>query len=257
MAGAVTPFGASLRRRRRLRGLSQLQLALAAATTSRHLSFLETGRSRPSRDMVQRLSVALDLPLRETNQLLADAGLGPAYPETPLQDPDLGAFSDAVDQLLARHEPFPAYVIDRHWDVVRANSAAERLLPPDDERNVVRLVYAGAWRDAIDNWAEVAVAGVARLSADAARHPSDQVLTRLLDLATDAVRHLDPSPAAPAGRVLCPHFRIGHEVVRTISVVAHFGGAADVTLDELRVELVFPADDTARRLLGAHGPVMP
>ncbi len=247
----TTPFGSSLRRRRRLRGLSQLQLALAARTTSRHVSFLETGRSRPSRDMVQRLSAALGLSLRETNRLLGEAGLAPAYPETPLADPDLGAFSVAIEQMLARHEPYPAYVIDRHWDVVRRNSAAGRLLPPDAERNLVRLVYAGAWRDTIANWDEVAVAGVARLAADAARHPGDEVLSGLVDLATDAVRHLDPSPSTPVGRVLCPHFRLGDEVVRTISVVAHFGGAADVTLDELRVELVFPADDTARRLLGA------
>jgi hypothetical protein len=204
---------------------------------------------------VERLSTALGLPLRETNRLLADAGLAPAYPETRLDDPDLGAFSDAIEQMLARHEPYPAYVIDRHWDIVRSNAAAERLLPPEADRNVVRLVYGGPWQD--DNWAEVAVAGVARLRAEAARHPSDDVLAGLLDLATDAVRHLDPSPATPAGRVLCPHFRVGEEIVRTISVVAHFGGAADVTLDELRVELVFPADDTARRVLGAHTPAMP
>lgn len=201
--------------------------------------------------MVQRLSTALGLPLRETNGLLADSGLAPAYPETPLDDPDLGAFSDAVEQMLARHEPYPAYVVDRRWQIVRTNASAERLLPPDAERNVVRLVYAGAWRDSIDNWDEVAVAGVARLTADAARHPGDDELAALVDLAAAVVRHLDPSPSAPAGRVLCPHFRVGDEVVRTISVVAHFGGAADVTLDELRVELVFPADDTARRVLAA------
>lgn len=250
-AQSVTPFGASLRQRRRLRGLSQLQLAHVAQTTSRHLSFLETGRSRPSRDMVQRLSSALDLTLRETNRLLADAGLAAVYPETRLEDPDLGAFSEAIEQMLTRHEPYPAYVINRHWDIVRTNAAARRLLPPQGERNVVRLVYTGPWRDLIDNWAQVAVAGVARLSAEAARHPSDDVLAGLADLAVDATRHLDLSPVTPAGRVLCPHFRVGGEVVRTISVVAHFGGAADVTLDELRVELIFPADDTARRVLGS------
>ncbi len=144
--------------------------------------------------MVQRLSVALDLPLRETNRLLTDAGLAPAYPETRLDDPDLGAFSDAIEQMLARHEPYPAYVIDRHWDIVRANAAADRLLPAEADRNVVRLVYGGAWRDAIDNWAEVAVAGLARLTAEAARHPGDEVLAGLVDLASDAVRHLSPRP---------------------------------------------------------------
>lgn len=248
-ATTVTPFGFSLRQRRRGQGLSQLQLALAAATTARHLSFLETGRSRPSRDMVLRLAQALRLPLRETNRLLTDAGLPAGFPETPIDDPDLGAFSAVVDQMLTRHEPYPAYVVNRRWDIVRANAAAERLLPPQGKRNVVRLVYGGAWQDLIVNWSDVAPAGVVRLQADAARHPDDQVLAELVDLATAAVRHLGPVPLVPVGRVLCPHFRIGENVVRTISVVAQFGGAADVTLDELRVELVFPADDTAKSLL--------
>ncbi|MFZ2501270.1 MAG: helix-turn-helix transcriptional regulator [Nocardioides sp.] len=247
LASAPTPFGSALRRWRLARGWSQLQLSAASQTTSRHVSFLETGRSRPSGDMVHRLAEALDLPLREHNQLLHAAGLAHAYPESGLESEDLAAFRSVVDRVLSGHEPYPAFAIDGHWNIVRANAAAETLLAPTEERNVVRLTYAGPWRDRIANFEDLAPAGLARLQAEAARFPHDEVLGELVELAALAVRGL-PRPAVdPSLRVLCPHFRVGDEVVRTISVVAQFGSPLDVTLDELRIELIHPADDHARR----------
>ncbi len=243
----ATPFGSALRRWRRSRGWSQLTLSTEAETTSRHVSFLETGRSRPSRDMVARLAHALDLPLRERNLLLRAAGLAPSYPESALESEDLAAFRTVVDRMLRSHEPYPAYAVDGHWNIVRTNAAAEGMLAATAERNLVRLTYAGAWRDRIDNWEDMAWIGVGRLQAEAARFPHDDELAALVELATDALRDLPRRTAEGSTRVLCPVFRVGEELVRTISVVAQFGGPLDVTLDELRVEFVYPADEAARR----------
>ncbi len=243
---AVTPFGAALRRWRLARGATQLALANLAATTSRHVSFLETGRSRPSGEMVARLAEALELPLRETNDLFRAAGLAAAFPETPLVAGDLAPFNAVVEQMLSQHDPYPAYAIDRHWDIVRANRAATMFLPGGVDRNVVRLTYAGPWRKLIANWTDIAWAGVHRLQAEAARRPDDEELADLVSLASEACRDVRERPTTDGGaRVLCPHFRIGEQLVRTITVVAQFGGARDVTLDELRIELIYPADDEA------------
>jgi transcriptional regulator with XRE-family HTH domain len=241
-APRTNPFGASLRRWRTARGSSQLALAHSAGTTSRHVSFLETGRSRPSREMVRRLSLALNLPLRETNDLLLAAGLAAEFPEASLDDSELAPFADVIDQMLQMHEPYPAFAIDRRWTIVRANDAAQRFLPDDAERNVVRLMYGGAWRQLMANWHDVAWAGALRVQDEAARHPDDEELRALAAFAADQSRHLAAHESTSSGRVLCPHFRVGDALVRTISVIAQFGGARDVTLDELRVELFFPAD---------------
>src|SRR5262245_32682917 len=124
MSGPASPFGAYLRRWRRHRGLSQLALAAEIGSTPRHLSFLETGRSRPSHAMVVRLCDALRIPLRDRNQLLAAAGLAAAYPYGDLRDADLAPYRAIIDRMLGSHEPFPAMVVDAHWNVVAANRAA-------------------------------------------------------------------------------------------------------------------------------------
>lgn len=251
---APTPFGSALRHWRTTRGLSQLALSLEAETTSRHVSFLETGRSRPSRGMVDRLTSALELPLRERNALFRAAGLAPAFSETGLDEESMQGFRRVVDLMLATHEPYPAYAVDGGWNIVRANRAAERFLPPDDERNLVRLTYGGAWQTMIENWADVAWLGVRRLQADAARFPADEGLAALVAYATAVADHVPrPSLDGAAGRVMCPRFRIGDEVVSTISVDAQFGSPLDVTLDELRIELIYPADDRAESFLRAAG----
>ena len=244
MTAELPPFATRLRQWRRLRHLSQLSLANAAGTTSRHLSFLETGRSRPSKDMVHRLAEALVVPLRARNELLTAAGFAAGFAETPLDAPDLEPFRSAISRLLAQHEPFPAFVLDRHWNIVAANPPAAALFT-DDERNVVRLMYGGAWQPLVENWEPVAWVGVQRLEDDLHRHPGDPELMALVDLASKAVRGFEQAPDVGSDLVICPHFRFGDTVVRTVSVVAQFGSARDVTLDELRVELVFPADAEA------------
>jgi hypothetical protein len=203
--------------------------------------------------MVQRLALALSLPLRETNDLLLAAGLAAEYPEASLDDSELAPFVDVIDQMLQIHEPYPAFAIDRRWTIVRANDSAQRFLPEGGERNVVRLMYGGAWRELMANWEDVAWAGALRVQDEAARHPDDDELRTLATFAADRSRHLAAHRTTSSGRVLCPHFRVGDDVVRTISVIAQFGGARDVTLDELRVELFFPADaDSARVFARLH-----
>ncbi|GAA1447953.1 hypothetical protein GCM10009641_74890 [Mycobacterium cookii] len=140
--------------------------------------------------------------------------------------------------------------MDGHWNIVRSNAAAEGLLAASDGRNAVQLTYAGAWRDPIDNWDDIAWAGLARVQAQAARVPQDEVLAERVDLTTWAMGDLPDPSAGASGPVLCPNFRSGTDLIRTVSVVAQFGSPLDVTLDELRIELTHPADDDARRFFG-------
>lgn len=242
----TTPFGRALRHWRRLRGVSQLDLAGAAATTTRHLSFLETGRSRPSREMVERLADALVVPLRERNRLLEQAGLSPAYPEGDLAADDLAAFRTVIDRLLATHEPYPAFVIDRHWNLVTANAATARLFPHTPGVNIVRLLI-DTLSPVIDNFDEVASALVERIAADLLRYPDDETLRDLHAYARDCLPAGARDRPPPAGRVVCPRFRLDSTVVRTVTVAARFESTTDVTLDELRVELVYPEDAEAER----------
>lgn len=161
----VSPFGARLRQWRRHRGLSQLALAGRVGSTPRHLSFLETGRSRPSRQMVLRLGAALDMPLREANQLLQAAGLPPAHPEADVQAPALEPFRRAMDRLLAAHEPFPALVLDAHARVVAANQASSTLFGGGlvGSNLVERYLADPAVRAAVVNWPEIAWPALDRL----------------------------------------------------------------------------------------------
>jgi transcriptional regulator with XRE-family HTH domain len=168
MTRALSPFGARLRQWRSHRGLSQLELASRVATTPRHVSFLETGRSRPSRQMVLRLGDALDLPLRDRNDLLHAAGLGAAYPEAELSGHDLAPYRSAIAQLLQAHDPYPATVVDAHWNIVAANRASLLLFGEDAVgSNIVRrFVAEPAAAQRIVNWPEVAWASL--LAAPAA-----------------------------------------------------------------------------------------
>jgi transcriptional regulator with XRE-family HTH domain len=241
-------FGARLRQWRAYRGISQLALAGKVGSTSRHVSFLETGRSRPSRQMVQRLSEALGVSLRERNQLLHAAGLPAAYPERDLSGAGLAPFRAALESLLQAHLPYPAMVLDAHWNVVLANRACESLYGADlVGSNIARrfLTDPAAAAEAVVNWAEVAWAGLDRLRRQLDQAPFDRQLGELVDLAeaalADVPRPVDPSPDV----VVCPWFRIGGQVVKTIGIAARFDSAAEITLDELRIELTYPLDPDA------------
>ncbi len=250
----LTPFGQALRAWRKQRGFSQLELAVNAQSTPRHISFLETGRSRPGESMVLRLAECLDLPIRDRNALLQSAGLPPAFEEHDLNDEDLRPYRLAVEALLDRHDPYPACALDPLGRVVLVNRAARALWPGimdlTPEQSVDAFLGPGPGRDSIENFAEVSWAAVDRMRHEANR-TQDPRLAQLLER---ALKHLEGVPrperagASPeASPVISPSLRVGDQIIRTFVTVMRFETAREITMSELRVELVFPLDDGAKQ----------
>lgn len=252
-------FAAKLRWWRAQRGLSQLALAHRAGISQRHLSFLELGRANPSRDMVAQLAAALDVPLRQHNALLVAAGYAPVWRETDLAAPELGGFRSALDYMMAQQEPFPAVAVDRHWNLLRANNGAVRLveflvgpLPPGTKVNLAdALVAPDVLRPYLTNWPEVVRYFLRSVEADAAadgRAETAALLDRLRNYAgvCDAIAAPQPQPAAP---VLPMHFCKGDTSLRLFTTIATLGTPQDITLQELRIEYFFPIDDAAAAIL--------
>jgi transcriptional regulator with XRE-family HTH domain len=261
-AGVQTqPFGNLLRKWRERRRLSQLDLACDAEISTRHLSFLETGRSLPSREMALRLAERLDVPLRERNVLLVAAGYAPAFSERPLDDPALQPARKAVDLVLAGHEPYPALAIDRHWTLIAFNNAVPPLMAAADPSlmrppiNVLRLsLHPAGLAPRIANLAEWRSHLIERLRRQI-EVSADPVLEDLLKELSGY-----PAPEADADGdneeydgVVVP-FRLitGRGVLSFISATTIFGTPVDITLSELAVESFFPADAaTAKALRGS------
>ncbi len=248
-------FGSLLRGWRQRRGVSQLALGLQAGVSARHLSFLETGRAHPSQAMVSRLAGALDLPLRETNDLLLGAGFAPRYPQRALDDAELSEARRALQIILEMHEPNPAFVLDRYWQIILWNRTQALMFrnlhgrsgSPAD-LNVLDLVFVpGPVRESFLNWEEVAVAVLRRLRRQRARvgpaDPLHDTWTRLLAL--HGVEPLDLTSGTPP--ILVPlRMRQGDRVLTWFSTLATFGAAGDITLEELVVESFFPGDEITR-----------
>jgi transcriptional regulator with XRE-family HTH domain len=253
-AATATAFGRQLRLWRSWARLSQLDLAERAGLSQRHVSFIETGRTRPGTDVVLRMAAALEIPLRDRNRLLESAGLAPHYPEVQLSDRVSAPFRAAIARLLEAHDPYPAFVINRWWDVVDANSTARRLFPEATEgtQNAVELFLGpGGMRDVIENFADVAGMYLRRLQAEVAEASDDRSL-QLLARAKALLADVDLGTGRSDELVICPRLRFGSELVSTATMVARFGATREVTLDELRVELIFPADDAARLFFERH-----
>jgi len=255
------PVGARIAGWRKARRLSQLGLALEAGISARHLSFLETGRSRPSREMVLTLAAALRLPLRERNALLLAAGFAPAFRETPLGHPRMAEVMGALRLLLSRHEPFGAVVFDRNWDLVMANAgylgllaeavpaAVEGLMPyelvAEPRPNLLRLVFGAAgFRRLLANWPEVAGMLLHRVRQEIARDPDPQRSRLLADIEGWAREALPEAVREGAPDLIVPvEVRRSGRAVRLYSTLATLGTAQDITLQELRIETFHPADD--------------
>jgi transcriptional regulator with XRE-family HTH domain len=242
-----------------------LGLALQAGVSARHLGFLEIGRSRPSREMVLLLAGVLDVPLRERNALLLAAGFAPVYRETGLEAPALGQARKALELILRHQEPYPAVVMDRHWNVLTSNGAAVRffgeLVPPPEpgrRANVIRSMFDPAGlRPYVANWEAVAEALVQRIHREAVGGVPDEGTSALLEeiLAYPGVPARWRSPdllAAAPGPYLSVMFRKGDLAMDFFSTVTTLGTPLDVTLQEMRIESFFPADErteaAARRL---------
>ncbi|MEM8902269.1 MAG: helix-turn-helix domain-containing protein [Actinomycetota bacterium] len=248
----TSPFGSELRTWRRQRRMSQLDLAIASGTTTRHLSFLETGRSRPSAVMVERLVEALDVPVRHRNAVFEAAGLRGPYDELGGEPLASEPFRLAIESLLERHDPFPGFAFDRAWDVVLANRTGRNLL--FGEQNLIRLLYGGAWQPLIENWSAVAWSGLVRLRRDALRSGERPEVVSLVEHAERALTGTPRPEEVGEELVVCPTFVIDGARIPTVTITARFGAARTAATDELQVELIYPADDVGRELFASLAP---
>lgn len=254
--------GDLLRQWRQRRRLSQLELAGDAEISTRHLSFLENGRSVPSRGMLLRLADRLDLPLRVRNELLHAAGFAALYPEHGLDAPEMAVARRTVDAVLAAHAPFPALAVDRHWTLVASNAAVAPLLAGvaptllQGPVNVLRLsLHPQGLAPRIDNLAEWRAHLLARLQQQV-DHSGDAVLAALhAELA--AYPAPEAAIAAPAAGGIAVPLRLRlpgrGEPLSLISTTTVFGTPVDVTLSELALECFYPADDSTRSVLQRAG----
>jgi transcriptional regulator with XRE-family HTH domain len=261
MTGLVSDVrvGPLLRSWRERRRLSQLDLALEAGVSARHVSFVETGRSRPSAEMVLHLAEQLEVPLRERNALLLAAGYAPAYDERPLDAPEMTAVREAIDRVLAAHDPYPAAVVNRGWNLVAANRgmgllvagvAPELLAPPANvmrlsfhpEGAAPRILNLGEWRTHL----------LERLTRQVAA-TGDAGLEALLE-EVRAYPAPDDAEDMPADNGIAIPLRIRTEEgdLELLSTIATFGTAVDITVAELSIESFFPADERTGEILRGY-----
>jgi transcriptional regulator with XRE-family HTH domain len=238
-----------------------LELAGRADVSQRHLAFLELERASPSRDMVIRLATVLDVPLRQQNALLLAAGFAPVWRESDFAAPELAQVRAALDFMLAQQEPYPAVAVDRHWNLLKANAGAVRLvefpvgpLAADARINLAdALVAPDALRPFLVNWADVVRYFIRSVEADAAADNDEAtaaLLERLLDY-QDVRSVLKPSVMQAGGPVLPLHFCKGDISLMLFTTLATLGTPQDVTVQELRVECFIPMDvETAVVLRG-------
>ena len=265
--------GPLLRRWREARHLSQLELALEAEVSARHISFLETGRATPSRAMLLTLSNVLEVPLRERNVLLQAAGYAPVYRETSLDDPRMSHVRAAVELILKQHEPRSAIAFDRKNDIIMANSAFIDLLNavlPDEpikltplkvaappRLNLLRLLFDPAkLRKLILNWEPIAKSllnEAFRSAAWARDEQLEKLLAEILSYPGVPTRWREPDFEAPRALILPVEMQLGDRVLRMFSTITTVGRPQDVTLEELHIEAFYPADEESGASLPAKG----
>ena len=261
MVTTTIPFGDELRRWREARRLSQLALASDADVSQRHLSFLETGKSKPSREMVLHLGRAMDLSLRDQNSLLVTAGFSAEYSERGLDDPDLDEVRHVLEVVLAAHGHIPAYVIDRGWDLVLANPASLSVAalagvdpPLEVATNVMRTCFhPDGLRSKVSDWERFATVLLHRLEREIVDRPFDERIAALLTEARSypGVADLPARAPLPTGNDLMVPLQLEteHGTLRFISMIATIGAPFDVTLEELRIETLLPADRQTETVL--------
>jgi transcriptional regulator with XRE-family HTH domain len=255
-----TGFGELLRRWRTARGLSQLRLSADTGVSSRHLSFLETGRAQPSRQIILFLAEQLDVPLPDRNDLLLAAGFAPAYGSRSLDDPAMAGVRDSITHMLAGHEPYPALVMDGGWNRLLANQGTRALVPNvapfllAEPVNVLRLtLHPEGMAPRIVNLAEWSEHLLLRLRQRMTR-TGDEGLAKLHDeLASyPGVRSPDHH-AEPGQRVVLPlEYRGDQGVLRFLNTTTSFATPLDAALSEVFIEAFYPADETTRRILAAR-----
>ncbi|MCO4746418.1 MAG: helix-turn-helix transcriptional regulator [Proteobacteria bacterium] len=253
-----TSIGPLLRHWRQRRRMSQQALSADAEVSPRHLSCVETGKARPSREMVLVLCSALEVPLRERNVLLGAAGFAPAYRETALADPELASIRELLTQMLQRHNPYPAVVIDGQWNQLMANEASDRLnqvlfpVPPPDNNILASLFDPSGLRPRVRNFESVARMLLARVNRDATLDDRSRALLERLrafpDLPEDFAKPILDIPEL----VVPIELEVPGAVLRLLSTITTLGTAMDITLQELRIESYYPADRETRAWFAAR-----
>jgi transcriptional regulator with XRE-family HTH domain len=259
-------FGTLMKEWRSHRRLSQLQLAVNSGISQRHISFVETGKAQPSRQTVLELADTLDVPLRERNALLQRAGYSAAYPDAPLAEADLGLFQEALDQMLAQHEPYPAMLLDGRWRLVGSNGAALRFFSqfidpalllataPDTADAPFPVVDLCLREDGLkphfENWQEVVFSFLLRARAALLANPRDQEMAELIERlqnhpeAPESWQAPNWSSAPPPAITM--RLRKGQARYALFTMLAHFGSPQQTVAQDLSVELFFPADEATR-----------
>lgn len=247
---------------RKQHGLSQLRLATTADCSQRHISFLELGRTRPSRDMVQRLSLALGLSLRHSNELLLAAGFAPIWTESAYDAESLAPIREGLGFMLTQQEPYPGVVVDRRWNLIQANKGATAMLAflvgplvPGAAVNLAdALVAPNVLRPHLKNWTEVVGYFVRSVEADAAADGTTETAAlrdRLLGYPGVRETMAGASSQASGAPVLAMHFEKGKTALKLFTTIATLGTPQDITLQELRIECFFPMDANTTQIFEA------
>lgn len=258
---ALDSFGMLLKQWRSQRGFSQLDLAVTSQVSQRHISFLESGRAKPSREMVLQLAEVLEIPLRQQNLMLTAAGFAPIHAETDLSAPEMAVIRKALDFMLRQQEPYPAIVVDRYWNLLLTNPAANRLLNAfiapeelqahfyrDGKVNLMRAMFhPQGFRPFVVNWDDFSVHLLQRLHREAiAEGESEQSKALLNELMSypGIAEVWHPSARTTQNTMLLTvHLKRGDLELEFFSTIATLGTPYDITLQELRIECLFPAND--------------
>ena len=259
-------FTHTLKMWRKARKLSQLELALEADISQRHISWLETGKSMPSREMVLKLSEALEVPLRERNSILNAAGFADLFTEKNLNEHSMQAFTNVLENILEHHNPYPAFVLDRLWNIQMKNTAADALfsmfgnpqeiwqaIGDNGQENIALLtVHPKGIRSAISNWDSIIGPFMQRLKREAIDSSDKDVIAHYESLVEHAAEVDYPNAYQTLSPVLPIEINLGEIKLSLFSVISSFGTAQDITADELRIETFYPSNKTTTAFFNQH-----
>ena len=255
-------FASVLRQWRKRRRISQLELSGIASTSARHISFLEQGRAKPSRNMVLKLAAAMDIPPLDINAALTKAGFSNAFPTAKLGDNSVKSLQFAVDSMLENHLPWPALVVDQCWDLLSTNLVADHLLQllgtVEQDNLVIALLRADDVNGPVVNWLEVASLILSRLDAQQLQRPDDDALKamRMKLRAHSRLRDYEPEESQELSVSVPIKLRVGDQVLSLNSMVAQFGAIQETTYSGMHIELFFPEDEVTDQYFKSFGDLM-